>query len=427
MDKTRYDKINETLYSHKLANGLEVYIIPKPNYNLTYSTFVTKFGSINNRFIPYGENEYLDVPLGVAHFLEHKMFEMENGQDAVELFADLGAETNAFTDYEQTAYIATSTTKTNEVINLLLDFVQTPVFKDDSIQREQGIITQELLMYLDKPSSRSHIGIMQNMFAKSPIREDIVGTKESIKAINKDVLYKCYNTFYHPSNMILMIVGNVNPEEIIKVVEENQNRKHFNPPQEIRKEVIIEDNQVNNASSSIKMDIIMPKVAIGLKLPQLSYDVNQLMIDELKIKMILENTFGLSSDNYQEMLNQEIFNTGFSYSVTLSYYYNYIIITANTLKPKEFCDFIKTKLLELKDFQMKEEDFIPMKRALIGSFIKSFNHLDFLAHAYVDYKLKNCDLFNSLDLLENITINDLSKYNHLFTEKALSEFIIYTK
>ncbi|HHU56421.1 MAG TPA: insulinase family protein [Acholeplasmataceae bacterium] len=427
MDKQKYDKINEVLYSHKLSNGLKVFVVPKENFTSVYATFVTHFGSINNRFIPYGEEKYVEVPLGVAHFLEHKMFEMEDGKDAIQLFADLGAEANAFTDYEQTAYIATTTTNTKEVINLLIDFVQTPVFIEESIKKEQGIITQELMMYLDRPSSRAHVGIMQNMFRESPIREDIVGTKESIAAINKEVLNKCYNTFYHPSNMMLMVVGNVDPEVIIKTVEENQNRKVFNPPKDITKEIIIEDNQVNIPSSSITMDIVMPKVAIGIKLPHIEYEPNQLMVDELKIKMILENTFGVSSSNYQEMLDKEIFNTGFSYSVTLSHYYNYIIITANTLKPEEFKNYIKEKILGLQNFSIDEEEFMQMKRALIGSFIKSYNHLDFIAHAYIDYKVKNCDLFNTLSLLENIKSSDLDKFKQYFTEKAITDFTIYTK
>lgn len=427
MDKRYYEKLNETLYAQRLENGLEVYLVPKPNFNSTYATFATKFGSINNRFVPYGENEYLEVPLGVAHFLEHKLFEMEDGQDVISMFADLGAEANAFTDYEQTAYITTTTSNINEVINLLLDFAQTPIFKDESIKKEQGIITQELLMYLDTPSSRSHIGIMKNMYAKSPVREDIVGTKESIAEINKEVLYQCYHTFYQPSNMILMVVGNFNPEEVIAVIEKNQNNKKFNPPQDIKKEIIIENNQVKTKSSSIKMDIIMPRVTIGLKMPIIDYQPNQLMVDELKIKMILENNFGISSVNYQEMLDRELINTGFSYRVSLSQYYSHVIISANTLKPEQFRDYICEKLLQLNNFQIDEKEFIYLKRAIIGSFIKSFNHLDFIAHGYIDYKLKNCDLFSTLDLLENIKKDDLQKFNHLFVEEAISDFIIYSK
>jgi predicted Zn-dependent peptidase len=427
MNEIKYPKIDETLYYEHLDNGLKLFIVPKPGFNKTYCTFVTKFGSCVNRFVPYGETDYITVPLGVAHFLEHKMFEMENGEDATNLFSNLGADANAFTDYEQTAYISTSTSRTEEVVNLLLDYVQKPFFNDENVKKEQGIIEQELMMYLDKPNSRIHLGLLQNMFSNNLVREDIVGTVESIRSITKEILYTCYDTFYHPSNMMLMIVGNVEPNEIVKIVKDNQNSKVFKPVKDIKKEFIVEENKVFHKTSKIKMDILMPKVSIGLKLPFIKYKENELLLTEVKLKMILENTFGISSLTYQEMLDKELINTGFAYSVYLDEFCGYIKINVNTNKVNEFIDFITNKLLSLAKFEMDKEEFLKMKKALIGSYIKSFNHLEFIANGFIDYKIKDNDLFSSTELLEKVNVEDLNEMRKFFVSKAICNFIIMPK
>lgn len=425
MNKKLYPKIGEVLYHEKLDNGLNVYIVPKPGFSKVYSTFVTKFGAATNRFIPYGENEFITVPLGVAHFLEHKMFEMEDGTDAINLFENLGADANAFTDYYQTAYLATSTSQHEEVINLLLDYVQSPHFNDENVTREQGIIEQELMMYMDKPSSRLYLGLMKNLFVENAVREDIVGTVESIRAINKEILYTCYNTFYHPSNMYLMIVGDVDPEAIIELVKANQSKKTFKPAVDIRKQYVIEDNTVNKKSGKIYMDILMPKVSVGLKLPYKKYEKNELMMDEMLLRILLENSFGVSSDTYQYLLDTQLVNTGFSYSLQLDELSGFIKINANTNKVDEFIEYITNKLINLGTHKISEEDFQRMKKAMIGSFIKSYNNPEFIANGYIDYLFRNGDLFEFFDLFEKVDVSYLDKFKDLFVEKAISNFVIY--
>lgn len=426
MEINKYPNIDETIYSEKLSNGLEVIIIPK-KYNKTYAAFATKFGSTINRFIPIGSSEYITVPLGVAHFLEHKLFEMEDGSDASNLLANLGADANAFTDYEQTAYITTSTSNTNEVISLLVDYVQSPFFNDENVEKEQGIIIQELKMYMDKPGSRIHLGILQNMFYQNPIREDIVGTEESIKSITKEVLYSCYNTFYHPSNMLLVVAGNVDPEEIINLVRDNQNKKNFPKPVDVVKEMLVEDNQVNKSSGSIKMDITMPKVCVGLKLPYRKYSKDELTLEEMKFKILLELAFGVSSTAYQDMLNKEIINTGFSYNVYLDDYCGYIKVQANTLKPELYSEYIINEFLNIKNFKIDPLNFEKIKKGLMGSFIKAFNNVEFIAHGIIDYKFRNSDLFTSIDFVKDLTIEDINELRKYFVKEAITDYIIYPK
>ena len=427
MNERYYPRIDETLYHEELDNGLNVFVVPKPGYNKTYATFMTKFGACVDRFVPYGEENYVTVPLGVAHFLEHKMFEMENGEDATNLFAALGADANAFTDYEQTAYITTCTSKIEEVINLLLDYVQKPFFNDKNVTKEQGIIEQELMMYMDKPNSRSHLGLLQNMYSQYVMREDIVGTVESIRSITKEILYTCYETFYHPSNMILMITGNVNPEEIFTLVKANQASKNFKPSLDIKKEYTVENNQVYKKSSAIKMDILMPKVSIGLKLPYRRYQENELLVHEIKLKMLLEKTFGVSSETYQELLDTELVNTGFNYSLYLDLNSGFIKLNANTYKVEEFIDYINQKLLSLANFEIDDEQFERMKKAIIGSYLKSFNYPEFIANGFIDYHIKDANLFDSIELFESIKKEDLYELRDLFQEKAICNFIIEPK
>ncbi len=425
MNKYIYPKIGEVLYHEKLDNGLNVYIVPKEGFSKVYSTFVTKFGAATNKFVPYGEQEFITVPLGVAHFLEHKMFEMEDGTDAINLFENIGAEANAFTDYYQTAYLATSISSHEEVINLLLDYVQSPHFNDENVTREQGIIEQELMMYMDKPSSRLYLGLMKNLYCENAVREDIVGTVKSIKSINKEVLYTCYNTFYHPSNMYLMIVGDVNPEEMIKLVKDNQSKKNFKKPLDIRKQYVIEDNKVYKKTSKIYMDILMPKVSVGLKLPFKKYEKNELMISEMLLRILLENSFGVSSDTYQYLLDSQLVNTGYSYYLQMDELSGFIKIDANTNKVNEFIEYITKKLINLGTHKISEEDFQRMKKAMIGSFIKSYNNLEFIANGYIDFLFKSGDLFEFFDLFEQVTVSDIEKFKDWFVERAISNFIIY--
>src|SRR5690606_10229237 len=203
--------------------------IPKKSYNKTYALFATKYGSIDNRFVPYVKEEYEIMPLGITHFLEHKLFETKEGIDAANILTNLGAQANAYTNYTTTAYLFSTTDKVFEALNVLLDFVQEPYFTDENVAREQGIIEQELKMYLDIPSEQLRLGLLKNMFKEHYINQDIGGTVESIKEITKEKLYTVYETFYHPSNMVLVVVGNFDVNECIKTIRNNQQNKQFHP------------------------------------------------------------------------------------------------------------------------------------------------------------------------------------------------------
>ena len=211
MEKILFEQLQEELYYEKLANGLDVYILPKQGFNKSFATFTTKYGSVDNHFKSLEKQEFVQVPDGIAHFLEHKLFEKEDG-DVFQQFSKQGASANAFTSFTRTAYLFSSTSEFEQNLTTLIDFVQDPYFSEKTVEKEKGIIGQEINMYDDNPDWRLYFGTIANMYHHHPVKIDIAGTVESIAPITKDMLYECYHTFYHPSNMLLFIIGPVDAE-----------------------------------------------------------------------------------------------------------------------------------------------------------------------------------------------------------------------
>ncbi|HOA63927.1 MAG TPA: pitrilysin family protein [Bacilli bacterium] len=427
MELRKYDQIDEIVYYEKLDNGLKVYLIPKKTYNKTYALFATKYGSIDNRFVPYGKEEYEIMPLGIAHFLEHKLFETKEGIDAANILTNLGAQANAYTNYTTTAYLFSTTDKVFEALNVLLDFVQEPYFTDENVAREQGIIEQELKMYLDIPSEQLRLGLLKNMFKEHYINQDIGGTVESIKEITKEKLYTVYETFYHPSNMVLVVVGNFDVNECIKTIRNNQQNKQFHPITNIKREYLCEDNQVVNSYGEVKMDILMPKVAVGLKLPYEGLSGEELLKQELLLKILLEDVFGTTSNNYQEMLDKELITRSFSTNIFVEQTAGFLMISTDTLKDDEFANYVKEKLLSLNSIKMSKNNFNRYKKVILGNFIKSLNYLEYIANSFIYYHFKEVDIFKVLDIIEKLTYNDLKLLEKYFVKKAISIFKVLPK
>ena len=227
MKKTNIDKLKLELYQEKLDNGLEIYIIPKNNCNNIYATISTKYGSNIDEFVPIKSKKMKKFPLGIAHFLEHKMFEMEDGTDPFEIYSNNGADANANTSNYKTTYLFSGPQYFKENLNYLLDYVQTPYFTDKNVEKEKGIIIQEIKMYQDDPYTVLYEKAIYNSFIKHPIKMPVIGDIENVKSITKEDLYECYNTFYNPGNMFVVITGNVDPEETIELIKQNQEKKQF--------------------------------------------------------------------------------------------------------------------------------------------------------------------------------------------------------
>ena len=267
MKKIKLKESNEIIYYDKLDNGLEVYLYNKDNFHSNYVTFTTKFGSVYNEFVPIGKSKMIKVPHGVAHFLEHKVFEQENDPQPMEFFSETGAVTNAYTTFKNTTYLFECSNDLIKNINYLLDFVQSPYFTDENVEEEKGIINEEINMCNDRPADKLYEEIRKNIFSNNNFKDSIIGTHKDISDIDKDILYTCYNTFYHPSNMFLVVTGNFNPDEVFNAIKENQDKKEFKEQEEIKIKKIKENDEVVKKESILNINTEIPKVSYNIKLP----------------------------------------------------------------------------------------------------------------------------------------------------------------
>ena len=267
--------INEEVISAKLDSGLDVLLIPKKGYIKKYAIFSTKYGSNDNKFIPINENDVIQVPEGIAHFLEHKLFEEPEG-NIFDEFSKLGTNVNAFTNFNQTSYLFSCTDNFCESLELLIKFVQNPYFTDENVEKEKGIIAQEIKMYEDNPGWRVFFNALKGMYFEHPVKIDIAGTIESIQNIDKETLYKCYNTFYNPKNMVLVTVGDISFDNVIEVVNKVE-RKGLESEEKIIRLFPEEKKGVLEKYVEESLITSMPLLAIGFKEEDLGYDGESLV------------------------------------------------------------------------------------------------------------------------------------------------------
>ena len=343
MEKQTFEQLQEELYVEQMENGLSVYILPKPGFNKTYATFTTKYGSIDNHFKEPGEQEFSKVPDGIAHFLEHKLFEKEDG-DVFQQFSRQGAAANAFTSFTRTAYLFSSTSDVEKNLETLIDFVQEPYFSDQSVEKEKGIIGQEIMMYDDNADWRLYFGIIENLYHHHPVKIDIAGTVESISGITKELLYKCYNTFYHPSNMLLFITGPEDPEKMMKLVRDNQAKKEFEKREEISRQFEAEPSSAAIKERSIQMHVQTPKCVVGIKAADTELEGIEMLKRELSIGLFLECTFGKSSEYYENLFDSGMIDNSFFYDYTQEYGFGFGMIGGDTREPDQLAQKIKSIL-----------------------------------------------------------------------------------
>ncbi|MGC8260981.1 EF-P 5-aminopentanol modification-associated protein YfmH [Bacillus subtilis] len=400
-----YEQLQETLYHEKMSNGLDVYVLPKKGFNKTYAVFTTKYGSIDNRFVPLGKNEMVHVPDGIAHFLEHKLFEKADG-DVFQDFSKQGASANAFTSFTRTAYLFSSTSNVERNLETLIDFVQDPYFTEKTVEKEKGIIGQEINMYDDNPDWRLYFGVIENMYKEHPVRIDIAGTVESISHITKDLLYECYETFYHPSNMLLFIVGPVDPEAIISQVRENQGKKPYTDQPEIKREEVKEQEAIFRKEKEIKMNVQGPKCLVGLKSKNPFKLGKELLKHELSMNLLLEALFGKSSAQYESLYEKGYIDETFSFDFTAEYGFGFAAIGGDTPEPDQLAEDISSMLLRAGELITAEKIELARKKK-IGTFLKALNSPEYIANQFTRYAFLDMSLFDVVTVLEQITLEDV--------------------
>ena len=370
---------NEKIYYEKLENGLEVYLYPKDKFHNNYVTFTTKFGSIYNEFVPIGESSMTKVPLGVAHFLEHKVFVQESDPQPEEFYASSGALCNAYTTFKNTTYLFSGLNNLKENISFLLDYVQKPFFTEENVESEKGIITQEIHMCDDDPTDVLYEYIRKNSFYNNPFKDSIIGTTKDINEITKDTLFTCYNTFYNPENMFLVVTGNFNIEEILNTIKDNQNKKEFKSLNKLEIKEYKEPNKVVKEKEIININTPISKCAYNIKISL--KDIDNIRKYNLYLFTIFSILFDDSSLFDEEAKKDNI--------ITNSIYINILNCDSHLLislinETDSYDNLIKKIEDTLKNINISEEDLERKKRVLISNELFSFENIEIINEMIVD-------------------------------------------
>lgn len=393
--------VKEKLYIDKLENGLTVMIIPKKGIRKKYVMWATHYGSIDNKFIVPGKQEQVEVPDGVAHFLEHKMFEQENGTNSLDVLTALGVNANAYTTNNHTAYLFEATDNFYPALDELMNYVQNPYFTDENVEKEKGIIAQEIKMYDDYPDWVVYMNAIRNMYKNNPIRIDIAGSVESIYKIDKDVLYKCYNTFYNPSNMVMCFCGDFEPEELMKEIKkrliEKPNQGEIKRIYEEEPEEIVEKRIEQN------MEVSMPLFVIGIKdkLPDKNQDIVK---KHIAIEVLLNMIIGKSSKLYKELYESELLISEPFLEYEFTDNYAHIAITGASKNPDKVLEKIEEEIDRLKQEGIDEEDFDRIKNMLYGNAVKEFNNVSDIARMFISDYFKGINSFDYLESYKQTTV-----------------------
>jgi len=398
---------DESYVKAEMPNGLTIYIMEKPQHSSSYAIFGTKYGSIDTKFSKNGE-EFITVPEGIAHYLEHKLFEGEDG-DAFSKFAKTGASANAFTSFDRTCYLFSCSDKFYENLEILLSFVQSPYFTKENVEKEQGIIGQEIRMYDDHPGWRVMFNMLRSMYHCHPVRIDISGTVETIAKIDADLLYKCYETFYNPANMFICVAGNVDADKTLKLIEnsilERGNveiaRGEFDEP----------ENVVNNYVEQ-KLAVSLPVFCLGFK-QKISSPYRRLK-SKICVDMLLEIICGDASPLYARLMNEGLINDDFDCEYFTGNGYAAVIFEGESKDPERIKNEIISEIERLRVEGIDKKLFSAVKCGMYGNAVRKFNSVEGLAMKLTECAICEYDLFEEIKLLKTVSYDDVLKRLDVF-------------
>ena len=396
-------KVKEKLYIEKLENGLTVMIMPKKNIQKKYMIWATNFGSIDNKFIAPNDKEETNIPDGVAHFLEHKMFEQQNGTNSLDTLTALGVNANAYTTTDHTCYLFECTDNFYPAMDELMDYVQNPYFTDQNVEKEKGIIGQEIQMYDDYPSWAVYMNAMKCMYKNNPIIIDIAGSIESISKIDKEILYKCYNTFYHPSNMVMCFAGEFEPEALIEEV-----KKRLKPTEkhgEIKRIYPEEPEQIVKKENTQNMEVSMPIFVIGIKdvIDNKNCTSSSIVKKHIAIEILLNMLIGKSSKLYKELYEAELI-TGEPYlDYEFSKQYAHVSITGQSNDPKKVLEKFEAEIKQMKENDIDLAHYQRVKNMIYGNYVKEYDDVAEICRMFVGDYMKGINSFEYIEEYEQVT------------------------
>ncbi len=421
MEKTiiRNEKLQEEYYRYQHASGLDILLYPMAGYSSTYALFGAKIGSIDCAFKTAEDASFTEVPEGIAHFLEHKLFESEDG-DAFSLFAKTGASANAYTSFDRTCYLFSSTSKFEESLKSLLQFVQDPYFTEETVQKEQGIIGQEIRMYEDDAGWRVFFNLLGALYHNHPVRIDIAGTSESIAKIDAALLHECYRTFYNLNNMTLAIAGNFDVQSALTVIEEGLKE---GPKVTVIPKEIDEPEEICEASVSQNLAVSLPLFHIGYKeAPERGLSLLQ---KQLQFEVLLEIMCGESSVLYKELYDKGLINPSFSAETFTGRGYFAVIFGGESKDPQAVMTRLQEEIETFRQSGIEEDAFARTRKALYGRMVRGLNQVEGVANGLIAYHMADVNLFDSIALMESMTREDVNRLlqNSLLADRAALSII----
>lgn len=400
IQEIKSDRAGDSYYKINHPTGLTVYVYPKEGYKSAYAIIGTKYGSINTCFSCDG-GEKITVPDGIAHYLEHKLFESEEG-DVFAKFAQTGANANAYTSFEKTCYLFSCTSKFDESFEMLLDFVQDPYFTAQTVAKEQGIIGQEIKMYDDSPDWRVMFNMLGGMYQNHPVKIDIAGTVETIAQITAEKLYQVYNVFYNLGNMALCVAGNVTPEQVLKICDKmlKNNEKH-----EIKNYFEDEPYEIAEPYVEQNFPVSMPMFNLGFKeKPDSVLTEKQLAETNILLSMLASPASSL----YRSLMDANLINSTFSYELFDGPGYCSVIFGGESRAPKQAAEMIKQFISKYKANGLNKEDFDIARKSVYGDVISSLNSVSSIANAILDYHFNDNEMFKYINAVENTSFEDVN-------------------
>ena len=394
--------LKDSYYEIDHSSGFKIFVYPKENYSSTYAVFGTKYGSIDTCFKKEGEIDFTEVPEGIAHFLEHKLFESEE-LDAFARYAKTGASANAYTSFDKTCYLFQCTGNFEESLEILLDFVSNPYFTEQTVQKEQGIIGQEIRMYEDEPGWESLFVLLRAMYHNHPVRIDIAGTVESISHITADLLYECYDTFYNPANMALAVAGNVTVEQVLKIADKMLKPKES---KKVERKFQIEPENVVKTYDERHLSVAMPIFAIGFK--ENVKTPERTLKESMVSNILLDILAGSTSSLYEEMLKDNLINTTFDTEYFEGYGYSAHIFNGESAEPEKVRERINEEITKVMKNGVDNETFQRIKKKHYGSLIMDFDSIDSIGNSLISAYFNNEGIYDQLKLLESITVEDVN-------------------
>ena len=394
-------KIKEKEYIEKLDNGMTVIIIPKPNLDKKYIIWGTHFGSIDNRFIMPKTGEEVFIPDGVAHFLEHKMFEQPDGTNSLDTLMALGLDANAYTTNDHTAYLFECTNNFYKGLDELMDYVQHPYFTDENVEKEKGIIGQEIKMYDDEPGWKLYMNAMDCMYKNNPIKLDIAGSVESISKITPDVLYKCYNTFYNPSNMVMVVCGDFKPEEILEEIKKRLVEKEEQG--EIKRIYPEKEEKINKPYNEVEMEVSTPLFMLGYRDVEGMEDKKEIVRKHIAIEILLNMIIGKSSDTYKELYEAGDLLAQPDLDYEFSDEYSHILISGQSKNPQKIKENVEKCIENFKKNGLNDEHFNRIRKKVYGDYVVEYNSVGDIARMFLSDKMKGINSFDYIEEYNTVT------------------------